>query len=96
MVGLDLLARVVACTSHLSSVVLELRKILVEICSQALFLADADCVKHSHAENGVKYLGLATLIALVAIRHVAERIAHASRIASQTIRQGRARLLKPY
>ena len=36
-------------------------------------LADAECLKHSNAENGFKFLGLATLIAVVAICHVAKR-----------------------
>ena len=57
-------------------------------------LADAKCVEHTDAENGSWYLGLATLIAVVAICRVAERDDHVtangnssmSTIASQTIK----------
>ena len=36
-------------------------------------MAGAERIKHSNAENGIEFLGLATLIAVVAIRHVATR-----------------------
>ncbi len=38
-----------------------------------VILADAECVDHTNAENRFQYLGLATLIALMAICHVAKR-----------------------
>ena len=50
------------------------QKIGRDLLASRVILADAECVKHPYAKNRFKYLGLATLIALVAIRHVAERI----------------------